>query len=585
MPAMCLPFLRAVALLALAAALSAPAAGADLAFRKARFDYLAEKTPLRDILQAFCAAQEWSVAIGNVPDETISARFTMTPKLFWQVFTSSHNLQWYFDGKVVHVTPPAEMRTEFLPMTPEAFARFHAGLDRLEISDRRFPVRYDASSGSAVVAGPPRFVELALALHDQVNVDAASGGDFVIKVFSLRAGFAADRKLRIGGNDVTIPGVATLVGRLMSLDAPPAADPATPAAPDGAARLGPLSKLDANGQPRRASADGASGRPPEQAVGSRPPASARAGARPRVEADEASNSVIVRDRPGRMKDYAELIAALDRPRLLIEIEARMIEVERGALDELGIDWQARNHGSVVTADNTGSGLFQGANAGAPGLTTSPQYLSALVGDGLRSVFARVKAMESRGTARIVSSPRILTLDNAEALIENTETAYVKVSGNLEANLFSVVTGASLRIRPTLLGDGAPQRIRLQVTIEEGSFSGEKVDNVPIVQRSRVLTESELVDGSTLVVGGMSTEQSSAQNGQVPLLGRIPLLGALFSARHEDSSSRERIYLLTPRVVRAEAPPPDLAVTQPPRRTPAQLLLDTDVPGLPAGAAQ
>lgn len=522
---------------------------AEPPFKTSSFQHVADKQPLRDLLNTFANAQGWSISLSGVSDDAVSARFSMAAPRFWDLITSSHNLLWYFDGHVMHVCAGADMRTEMFPMSEEAFRRLRASLERLDIADRRFPLRYDAGSSMAIAAGPPRMLEMVGAMAIRVDGDGAYSGDYAVRVVPLKAARAADVTLMLGNTPVLLEGVASVVRRTMGLDdkadKADAAAAAAGAGPDAAQRLqgavatGAARDLSVKPAPAARSLFG-------NAVGAAPsaaatppvvvhPGSAAGPGRPRVEADAATNAVIVRDRSSRLPQYLDLIAQLDQARPLVEIEARMVEVESGQLDELGVDWSVANsRGSASVTGGVGA--------------LQPQIVATLVEDAVTRLLARVRALQSEGRGKLVMTPRILAMDNTEAVIENTETAYVQVAGNLEANLFSVSTGSALRILPTVLAGGQPPRVRLVVSIEDGTFLPQAVKDVPIVQRSRIFTQSEIEDGATLVVGGLSDVRDSRRHDGLPGLSRLPLVGAAFGFKSEGGRSRERLYLLTPRIV-------------------------------------
>lgn len=521
---------RAVAWLAACLIAAGAATAAEPKFKQRKLRFTAEQQPLKEVLRGFATAQGWSISLPPGLDETISARFDLTAPALWDLLTSRHNLQWYWDGQVMHVSHAADMRTEVHPMPPETYRRFALTLDRLDIQDRRFPLRYDADAGMAIVSGPPRLVDLATAVA--AGLDGESGGGaMVTRVVRLRSALAADTQFPVGGQTVRLEGVASVMRRILGSDVPAAKEAA--AVPEATPRMAPL-KDPVSGRPVAATPE------PKRDADARYEAAApvavprtRPTGQPRIEAHAGLNAVIVRDFPSRMQEHLDLIEALDRPRLLVEIEARMVEVERTDLDELGIDWQLSGGRYAASGSN-------GVQA--------PQLTLSLASAATSRLLARVRALESSGRARVVMSPRVLTLDNTEALIENTSTAYVKVAGNLEANLFAVSTGALLRILPTVTGEEGQRRVRLAVTLEDGLFADRQVENTPVVQRSRIHTHSELLDGGTLVVGGLRDELERSGRAGVPGLSRLPGIGAAFGTRGSERNTRERVYLLTPRVL-------------------------------------
>ncbi len=570
---LCLSRTLLLSLAALCAARASP--GAEPSFQSVRFVHAAEKQPLQDLLRAFASSQNWNIIASSAIEGTVSARFSMPPRAFWQMLVSGQNLVWYYDGMAVYVYTAQEQRTEWLTMSPLAFERLRDALARLDLADPRYPLRYDPRLGVALVAGPPRWVELAHSTWSHLDANEMRA-NMVTRIFPLRSAMAADQTLRIGSQDVRSEGVASQLRRLM-LRADGESGAPTEAAAGRTDTPGPAAAARAGSGPRAPGVDLGQPMPApdQQSLDGRPLAKDRgkprtagqesalkplnqASALPMlkasvtggggrmpdwrvIEPDAAGNAVIVRDLANRMPAYAQLIQQLDRRRPLTEIEARMIEIERGDLAELGIDWSAHSRQGSVEVNN---------GAGRAAASDGLQIVTTLLDNAVTRLLARVRALESSGRARVVMSPRVLTLDQTEATLENTETAYVRVSGNLEANLFAVQAGSLLRVQPALLEADGQRRVRLALTIEDGALSGSRVDNVPVVQRHRIATQSEVVDGATLLVGGLSDVRERQSNQGVPGLSKVPFLGGLFSMRSSAQSGRDRFYLITPRVVDA-----------------------------------
>ena len=537
---------------------SAQAFAAPLSFRGKMFSHTASKQPLGELLTGFAASQGWVITLPANLDTAVNAQFTLSPRDFWELMTRTHGLQWYFDGTAVHVSHNTDVRSTVYTITPLAYERLMAALDRLQVSDARFPVRYDSESGAAIVSGPPRFLELVESVYTRVENAEDSADAYRSRVFALNAANAADTVVRVGAAEVKVDGVATILRRIMGI--PAVAPESSPRMSDpsvellrrmGAARSSTRNDVAraVQGDYRTPAIDDSDARGPRaqgEFQDARP--SWRGQARPRVEADAATNVVIVRDLPSRMQEYATLIQRLDRPRSLIEIEAHTVEVEQGALSELGVDWQARRDGRGVFVSN-----LPGAQVETP--ASVPQfsgYLTALVGNSAMEFLARVRALEANGRARISTSPRILTLENSEALIENSETAYVRVAANLDASLYAVSTGSQLRVRPTVTSHAGERRIKLLVNLEDGVFTSQSVDQVPTVQRNRVFTQAELVNGAALLIGGLSDNREREVRSEVPVLSKLPLVGGLFRYSSTSSARKERVYMLTPRLIELKA---------------------------------
>jgi type III secretion protein C len=147
--------------------------------------------------------------------------------------------------------------------------------------------------------------------------------------------------------------------------------------------------------------------------------------------------------------------------------------------------------------------------------------------------------------------------------------YVRVAGNQDVDLYNVDTGLTLKVTPTVeSADDARKNILLNVQIEDGAFdSTQSVDGIPRVNNHSIVTQAIVADGESLLIGGYQYEKSETSRSQVPVLGDIPYVGALFGSTRTNSQRLERLILITPRLRRLNAGTPDaapvqLAATQP-----------------------
>jgi type III secretion protein C len=145
----------------------------------------------------------------------------------------------------------------------------------------------------------------------------------------------------------------------------------------------------------------------------------------------------------------------------------------------------------------------------------------------------------------------VTLSNVEALFDSNQTFYVRVAGREEVDLFNVSAGTSLRVTPNVFRDGDRWRIRMMVGVEDGRVTEQTVDAIPIVDRSTINTQALILEGESLLIGGMTRELRDRKADKVPVLGDLPVVGALFRNRTDTSQRIERLILITPRLIAAD----------------------------------
>ncbi|TCF96380.1 EscC/YscC/HrcC family type III secretion system outer membrane ring protein, partial [Paraburkholderia strydomiana] len=287
-----------------------------------------------------------------------------------------------------------------------------------------------------------------------------------------------------------------------------------------------------------------------------------AGSLPVIIADPRTNSVLVRDLPQRVDQYKPLIDRLDVKRRMIEIEANIIQINDNALKQIGVDWRAHNShvdfqtGNGVTSANSFNGqlnpTFTGTDANGntiANVTPAGLSLTAVVGDAGRYLLARVNALEQDDLARVDASPKVATLDNVEAVMDNKTRFFVKVAGFTSSDLFSVSVGNTLRVLPMVTDDEGKTQIKLQVHVEDGQIvPGQTTDQIPQIATSEINTEAVVTEGQSLLIAGYRIDNQTNGESGVPVLSKIPFLGGLFRYRQKQNSHMERLVLLSPRVI-------------------------------------
>ncbi len=165
---------------------------------------------------------------------------------------------------------------------------------------------------------------------------------------------------------------------------------------------------------------------------------------------------------------------------------------------------------------------------------------------------RLSAAESNGVVRIISSPRILTLDNHEAHIaQGTLIPYSQISAQGVQTAFQEAK-LELRVRPHVTSDGSVS-MHVKVTRDEPDFTRTSPRGDPTILKREAETDLLIEDGHTAVIGGIYTRNTGRQVDQIPLFGDIPILGVLFQRRRVRDERNELLIFLTPRIVnRAES---------------------------------
>ncbi|MBC7548049.1 MAG: type III secretion system outer membrane ring subunit SctC [Polaromonas sp.] len=536
----------------------------DIRWKKENFTYTAKGKNLKEFLREFGVSQGLTVVVAKDVEGSVNGRFDLLPASLIELMAASFGFIWYAEGNVLYISPANDVRSEVLRLSNTSTARFRQALEQLDLPTRRYPIIYDARQGTALVSGPSRYVELVVQTArsiDQTQTQTQTqGGNGIatenaqVRVFPLQYAWAGDFTYTQGGRDQVIPGVASTLSQLHNGNSPVARTSSRTARSRSPAEslrsLGLMSGSSAN------SLDALRGQKDEPLLQNSAPADR---VLPQFVADGRLNAVVVRDLPDRMASHSATIQALDVKPGLVEIEVRIIEINTEALESLGIDWRLRtNRIDIQTGRNLpslswGSALSDSAPLigpnGLQGLLPPPAgVLTTVLGDAGRFLIARVNALAQEGRANLLSSPKVMTLDNVEAVLENLNTFFVRVAGNLDVNLFDISVGTSLRVTPLIVTEGGQKQIKLAIRIEDGALTSQSVDNIPVVRRSTITTQSLLGDGQALLIAGYAQENDTNDQSAVPGLSNVPLVGGLFKYQAKRKTRVERFFLLTPKVV-------------------------------------
>ncbi len=581
---------------------SAAQTGEGPAFQ-ARFVYKADAKRLADVLTDFASSQGQPVIVDPHLEGVVSGNFDTTPREFLAAMTRAYSVIWYHDGSAFYFYPASAIQSRIFRLKGYRREQVVRLLDSLHLNNSRYPIRFDNPNSTLLVYGPPRHVELVGLAIESLDIGAIEGNRRIARVFPLQSASAGDRTL----GSVTVGGVVSTLRAVFSGGAVPGTGPtiATPAdradnqALEAARRLtkslgsnyghGSSSKYLPDSVAGATGAEDRSGAAPAPRPVRSPLVDDTEDDIPVFQTDESANAVIVYCKARRMGEIAALIRTLDRAPVLVELEAAVIDVSKDEISDLGVDWTYQwRHGSVGLVPPA----IGGASALASGLSTGPFTITTLAYGAQRALLAHVQALEGDGRARIVSKPRVLGLANRPAMMSQKQIANVRVAGNLEANLFQVEAGTEIEITPQVnpASDAGPSQIKLSIYIQDGSFLDALVDEVPVVKNTEIRTEARVLEGESLLIGGITVDSETNGVTGIPLLKNIPVLGALFRQTSHRSSRSERMFLLTPRIVSREAltaggaarpsipqPIPAPAPAQTPAPTPAPAQTPTPTP--------
>ncbi|WP_431131294.1 type III secretion system outer membrane ring subunit SctC [Variovorax paradoxus] len=537
---------------------------AEFRWQNRPFQIVANEKPLGDFLRELASSQGITAVIDPKVNGVISGKFDGPAKNILNSVCSVNGLTWYFDGAFLFIDLAADAKSEVLPIAAENAGRIAETLVRLHISDERYPLSISERDASVYVTGPRRYVEMvrqAVKLADQKTA-MAEGAE--IRLFPLKYAWASDFRINRSGKETVIPGVANVLRSLYGRNG----SQTSGGGGGGRGTGGPLS-VGPNRQIKLRSGETINAPKIDIAGAGLGGDAATLGGMssivgnelPQFQADTRMNAVLVRDMPDKMAQYARLIESMDtRPRL-VEIEVTIMDISSDTLSSLGVDWRlhgrhadfqtGRGDRGPLTWGGTGSEAGQIGSFDTTGnpLTPLGGMFTAAIGNSARNyLLARVTALATNGSANFVARPKVMTLDNTEAVLENLSEFYVRVDGFQDAGLFSITAGTAVRVTPLIIEEKAGRGVMMSIDIVDGDLSPQSVDKIPIVRRRTVNTQALVDEGASLLIAGYSSEEKSNAITGVPLLKDIPGVGGLFRYTDKKQANMERFYLLTPRLV-------------------------------------
>jgi type IV pilus assembly protein PilQ len=264
--------------------------------------------------------------------------------------------------------------------------------------------------------------------------------------------------------------------------------------------------------------------------------------------DTRNNQLIMTDTADKVWQAKEIVNRIDKVTPQVIIEARIAEVSTDVSSEFGFDWDAQ-------IGPTTSDLFDGVMAGdmamnfpAAGATSSIGFNFANLGGTPFVLNARLNALESTGDGKIISSPKIVTLDNKKARIkQGLEYPYLERDDTGGSSVSFKEIDLLLEVTPHVTPDN---RVSMQIMITKNDIDT-ITQGVPSLSTNEAETELLVNDGDTIVIGGiMKTRKTNASAG-FPWLSKIPVLGWFFKTETDSKESSELLIFITPKIVKLE----------------------------------
>lgn len=272
--------------------------------------------------------------------------------------------------------------------------------------------------------------------------------------------------------------------------------------------------------------------------------------------DSRNKLLIITDVPSRIEKAKELIDILDTPERQVMIEARIVQVNSNYSRDLGVNWFVDARGISDYGDGImgGGGGFLvdvtdealGSLIATPGLATQMTVGTAIINDFVLS--AQLSALESNGKGKVISTPRVTTLNGEKATISQGTSIPYQTSGADGPKTEFVSAELKLEVTPVINPDNS---IILEILATNDSPSLTAGATAPSIDTKKTETKVLVRDGETTVIGGIFIENIQESEDGVPGLMHIPILGHLFKSSKKQTVKDELLIFITPRILDVE----------------------------------
>jgi type IV pilus assembly protein PilQ len=292
-----------------------------------------------------------------------------------------------------------------------------------------------------------------------------------------------------------------------------------------------------------------------------------------VTVDERTNTLLITDTAEKILEIRDLVAELDYAVQQVQIESRIVIASSDFAHELGVRFgvTALHLGSnigVVAADGFAADTVNPAiNPRDDGLLDIPSYpsryqvnlpaadtnastlgLSFLTGDVILDL--ELSALESEGEGEVISTPRVITANQAEAFIQQgVEIPYEEATSSGATSVMFKEAVLELKVTPLITPDN---RVQMDLNVKQDTvgeiFQTSRGGSVPSIDTRELNTTVLVGNGDTIVLGGIFQDERSSNEDKVPWLGDIPAVGSLFRRRANESKKRELLIFVTPTIV-------------------------------------
>ncbi|EMV9685870.1 type III secretion system secretin MxiD [Escherichia coli] len=484
--------------------------------------YVAQSDTVGSFFERFSALLNYPIVVSKqAAKKRISGEFDLSnPEEMLEKLTLLVGLIWYKDGNALYIYDSGELISKVILLENISLNYLIQYLKDANLYDHRYPIRGNISDKTFYISGPPALVELVANTATLLDKQVSSIGTDKVNfgVIKLKNTFVSDRTYNMRGEDIVIPGVATVVERLLNNGK---------ALSNRQAQNDPMPPFNITQKVSEDSNDFSFSSVTNSSI---------------LEdvsliAYPETNSILVKGNDQQIQIIRDIITQLDVAKRHIELSLWIIDIDKSELNNLGVNWQ----GTASFGDSFGASFNMSSSAS----------ISTLDGN---KFIASVMALNQKKKANVVSRPVILTQENIPAIFDNNRTFYVSLVGERNSSLEHVTYGTLINVIPRFSSRG---QIEMSLTIEDGTgnsqsnynYNNENTSVLPEVGRTKISTIARVPQGKSLLIGGYTHETNSNEIVSIPFLSSIPVIGNVFKYKTSNISNIIRVFLIQPREIK------------------------------------
>ncbi|EFX5118713.1 EscC/YscC/HrcC family type III secretion system outer membrane ring protein, partial [Shigella sonnei] len=383
--------------------------------------YVAQSDTVGSFFDRFSALLNYPIVVSKqAAKKRISGEFDLSnPEEMLEKLTLLVGLIWYKDGNALYIYDSGELISKVILLENISLNYLIQYLKDANLYDHRYPIRGNISDKTFYISGPPALVELVANTATLLDKQVSSIGTDKVNfgVIKLKNTFVSDRTYNMRGEDIVIPGVATVVERLLNNGK---------ALSNRQAQNDPMPPFNITQKVSEDSNDFSFSSVTNSSI---------------LEdvsliAYPETNSILVKGNDQQIQIIRDIITQLDVAKRHIELSLWIIDIDKSELNNLGVNWQ----GTASFGDSFGASFNMSSSAS----------ISTLDGN---KFIASVMALNQKKKANVVSRPVILTQENIPAIFDNNRTFYVSLVGERNSSLEHVTYGTLINVIPRFSSRG------------------------------------------------------------------------------------------------------------------------------------